>query len=99
MKTRSLKAMLLLVGVMLLNLNTALAGVGDKFSKFVDSDKSNYQGLYIILGVVAASLVTYVIVNHYSKDEENVKRGTGAHHHHHHHRKHHHHHRVIKKTS
>jgi hypothetical protein len=100
MKTKILKAVYFLIGMLLLN-GPASASVGDKFDKFVGSEFSNYQGLYIIAGIVVASLVLYVIVNHFNKQEErkSVHHGTHVSHHRHHRHHQHHQHKVIKKTS
>lgn len=98
MKTKILKAVYFLVGMLLMNVSTVNASVGDKFEKFVGSEFSNYRGVYIIAGIVIASLVLYIIVNHFNKEEEKrtVHHGT----HLSHHKRHHHHtHKVIRKTS
>jgi hypothetical protein len=99
MKTNILKAAYFLLGLLLVNVNAMHASVGEKFDKFVGSEFSSYQGIYIIVGVVIASLVLYLVVNHFNKEEDEhttVRHGT----HYSHHRRHHHHvHKIIKKTS
>jgi len=98
MKTKSIKAILLVFGLMLFNLNTASATIGEKFNQFVGSEFSNMQGIYIIAGIVVASLVVYIVVNHFNKEEEDKSIRHGASHHHRRHHQHHHQHRIIKKT-
>lgn len=98
MKTKILKTVYFLFGMLLLN-GSASASVGEKFDKFVGSEFSNYQGLYIIAGIVIASLVLYVIVNHFTKREERKTVHHGTHLSHHRHHRHHHSHKVIKKTA
>ena len=99
MKTRILKAAYFLMGFLLVNVNTASASVGERFDNFMGSAFDNNQGLYIIVGIVIASLVLYLIVNHFNKEEEEhsttVRHGS----HYSHHRRHHHPHKIVKKTS
>ncbi|MBA3663447.1 MAG: hypothetical protein H0W61_04465 [Bacteroidetes bacterium] len=98
MKTTFFKSVSLLLGFLLVNVNSMSASVGDKFDKFVLSEFSNsLGGFYIIAGIVIASLVLYVIVNHFNKEEEKRTVHHGSHFTHH--KRHHHTHRVIKKTS
>jgi fucose permease len=96
MKTFSLKAILILLGCMLINTGHMHAGIADKFKEFAGTEFNNFQGLYIMAGIIVSSLVIYILVNHFGKEEEE-KASHGAHYSHH--RRHQHHHRVIRKTS
>jgi hypothetical protein len=97
MKTNSLKAFLTLVGLILLNFSASANDIGTQLNKFVNNDSTSMHGVYIMLGVVVASLVTYLIVNHYNNKEEVASHRKGGHSAHLHHRRHHH--KVVKKTS
>jgi fucose permease len=98
MKTKSFRAITILIGLLLITVS-AQAGIGESFQEFAGSSFSNFQGLYIIAGIVIASLVLYIVLNHFNKEEDEK-----SHHHasgHAHHRRHrhvHHVHKVIKKT-
>jgi hypothetical protein len=96
MKTISLKAFFILLGFMLLNAGHVRAGIIDKFKEFAGTEFNNFQGLYIMAGIIISSLVIYILVNHFGKEEEKrVVHGANYSGH----RRHHHHHRVIRKTS
>jgi hypothetical protein len=97
MKTISNKALLILAGLMLLCSGSIEAGIIDKFKEFAGAEFNNFQGLYIMSGVIIAGLVIYILVNHFGKEEEqrNVRHGANYTHH----RRHQHHHRIVKKTS
>lgn len=97
MKTKSFRAILILVGLLLVSVQPASAGVGETFKKFIGNEFSNFQGLYVIAGVIVASLLVYIVYNHKSNEKETVSDrkfspGYSARRHHHHHQ------RVIKKT-
>ena len=95
MKTAFNKANLILVGLVLFGTGNMKAGISDKFKEFVGNEFSNFQGLYIMAGIIISSLVLYILVNHFGKEESNERHISTAGH-----RRHHHHHqRIIKKTS
>ncbi|MCE3259112.1 MAG: hypothetical protein K0S12_753 [Bacteroidetes bacterium] len=98
METKSFKALLILVGLILLNVTSATAGIGERFEKFVGSEFSNFQGLYIIAGIVIASLVLYIVLNHFNKEEEKSAHHSPRHTQHRRHHHMHHTHKIIKKT-
>lgn len=101
MKTKSFRAVLILVGLMLVGVQPLSAGVGETFKKFIGNEFSNFQGLYIIAGVVVASLLVYILFNRNgAKEKEMAKdrrqipnKALSSRYHHHHHQ-----HRVVKKT-
>ena len=98
MKTISIKAFFILFGLMLMS-NNISAEIGEKLKNFVGSEYSNFhiQGLYVIGGIILASLLIYLLMNHFTKDEpeERKYRPSGNLMHH----RRHHHHKVIKKTA
>ncbi|MCE3228414.1 MAG: hypothetical protein K0S32_2965 [Bacteroidetes bacterium] len=99
MKTKYSRAIAILTGLLLVNL-TAQAGIGESFQEFAGSSFSNFQGLYIIAGIVIASLVLYIVLNHFNKEEDEKRHShASGHGHHRRHRHVHHVHKVIKKTS
>ncbi|MCW3077564.1 MAG: hypothetical protein JWO32_2173 [Bacteroidetes bacterium] len=99
MKTKFFKAAHILVGFLLMTVSTANASIGEKFNKYVGNEFTNFQGLYIIGGIVVASLVMYFIVNHLQKEEEHGVAHHGSHFSRHKRHVHHHASRIIKKTS
>ncbi|HRH11288.1 MAG TPA: hypothetical protein PLU73_07220 [Bacteroidia bacterium] len=95
MKTNFNKAMLILVGSMLLGTQSAHASIVDKFKTFIGNEFSSFEGLYIMAGVIISGLLFYIISNHYVKDEKReVRTGLNPVR-----ERRHHAHRVIKKTS
>ncbi len=70
MKTTSFKALLILVGSLLISGNLS-AGVGDQLSHSVSDELSHFhiQGLYVIGGIIVAGLLIYLLVNHFGKEE------------------------------
>jgi len=97
MKTISFKAFLILTGLMLIGSQTMSAAVIEDFKKFVGTEFSSLEALYLMAGIIVASLVLYFAANHFGKQEEekNYQHRVGYNHH----RRHHHQHRVVKKTS
>ena len=101
MKTTNFKAMAILVGSVLINIQSMSAGVVDNVKKFAGDQVSNFNilGLLVIGGIVGASLIIYIISNHLIKEKEEptigqtgqVKRSI--------HSRHHHTRQVVKKTS
>lgn len=77
MKTKSLKAILILVGLTLTNISQMNASVTEKFQKFIGNEFSSFQGLYIMAGVTISFLLVYILTNHFGK-KENEKSNTGA---------------------
>lgn len=72
------------------------AGVMDKFNKFAGTEFTSLRGLYIMGGIIIASLVVYLLTNHFSKEDKAEAREDLSKTYH---RRSHHHHRVIKKTA
>ncbi len=97
MKTTSIKAFFILFGLMLVS-NNISAEIGDKLKSIVGSDSSfHIQGLYVIGGIIVASLVMYLLMNHFTKDEPEGRKYRPSSHLTHH--KRHQHHKVVKKTA
>jgi hypothetical protein len=96
MKTKSFKAYMILVGLVLLGSGTLNANVIDNFKHFMGTEFSGTEALYLMGGIVVGSLVLYLMVNHFSKeDEQKQERGSinPAY------QRRHRHNRVVKKTS
>jgi hypothetical protein len=74
------------------------AGATDKFKNLISKQFNSFEGIYIMGGIIAGSLLVYVISNYLMKEKEDKNPNPAAHHHSHH-RHHRHHHRVVKKTS
>jgi hypothetical protein len=97
MKTAFNKAVLIPLGSMLLVSQKASASIGSTFEEFIGKEFSNFEGLYIMAGVIISSLVVYVLFNHFGPEEKKpVRHGISPVRERH---RHHHHQRVIRKTS
>ena len=71
MKTVTIKAILILGGLMLAS-EGLFAGAGKALKNSISNELSNFhvQGLYVIGGIVVAGLVSYILINHFRKEEE-----------------------------
>lgn len=100
MKTTTLKAFMILVGLMLVNIQTMSAGVIGDISKFAGEQMSNFnmRGLWVIGGVVGAGLLIYIISNHLTKEKDEQPVGQNNHIGKRNHQRYHDRH-IIKKTS
>lgn len=99
MKTKSFKAILILVGLMLSFVQPMSAGLGKTLHEFIGNEFANFQGLYIIAGIIAVNLILYIFLNRKSEKEEAESYKKSVPGINHHRRRHQHqHHRVIKKT-
>lgn len=72
MKTTKFKAFMILVGLLLVNVQTISAGIIDDVKKTAGNEISNFnmQGLLIIGGIIGAGLVIYIISNYFMKEKE-----------------------------
>ncbi|MBK9285425.1 MAG: hypothetical protein IPM51_14070 [Sphingobacteriaceae bacterium] len=68
------KAVLFLVGTMLLSTQRASAGIVEKFQTFIGNEFSSFEGLYIMAGVIIGGLVFYIVSNHFVKEEKKESR-------------------------
>lgn len=93
-KTRNIRAAGWLVAVLLIIAQTAFAGVGDKFNKYVSSEFNNLSGLYIILGVLVFGIIGKIVHHFFMKEDSGnvVRQGHSS-------VRHHRHRHVVKKTS
>ncbi len=75
MKTKTVKALLILGGLMLLNTQSMHAGIADQFKNFVGNEFTNFhlQSLYLIGGIILTGLSFYVIFNHADKEEKPMR--------------------------
>jgi len=101
MKTTKFRALMILIGSMLIGSQSMSASVIDGVKKFAGDQVTNFnmQGLLVIGGIVGAGLLVYIISNHVirDKDEQTVAQNphiSRLNHHRHHHTRH-----VVKKTS
>ena len=89
------KAILFLVGTVLVATQQAKAGIKEKFQTFIGNEFSSFEGLYIMAGVIIGGLVFYIVSNHFIKEEKRVtKTGLSPAR-----ERRNYHQRVIKKTS
>jgi hypothetical protein len=101
MKTTKFKAMAILVGLVLSNIQSMCAGVIDNVNKVDGGQISsfNMQGLIVMGGIVGASLLLYIVTTYVIKDKDepilDQKSQINRHNHHRHHRAR----NVVKKTS
>lgn len=98
MKTTIFRALLILGGLMLLNVQTMNAGLANQFKNFVGHEFTslNLQGFYLIAGIILTGLLFYVIFNYSEKNEKPIQSKVNYSGHQ---RRHHHHRAVIKKTA
>jgi len=96
MKTTNFKAILILAGLMLLGSGTASANVISDFKHFIGTEFSGTEALYLMGGIIVGSLVLYLMVNHFSKEEEQKQERIGVNPAYQRRQRHN---RVIKKTS
>jgi len=96
MKTISNKTFLILAGLMFIS--NFIQAETSEIKNFIGNELSNFhlQGFYVIGGIVAASLIIYVLINHFNKEEDEKIQRPAANAIHH---RRHHHHKVVKKTA
>lgn len=101
MKTTNLKAMSILAGLVLVNIQSMNADVVDNVKNVAGNSASsfNMMGLLVIGGIIGASLIVYFISNYTNNEKnESVMGHTGSakkySHPRHHHARH-----IVKKTS
>lgn len=101
MKTTKFRALMILIGSMLVSSQSMSAAVLDGVKKFAGDQMANFnmQGLLVIGGIVGAGLLVYIISNHIirDKDEQTVVQNPHVNRHIHH--RHHHTRHIVKKTS
>ncbi|MBA3683332.1 MAG: hypothetical protein H0W73_19525 [Bacteroidetes bacterium] len=63
---------MILVGLVLVNIQTISAGVIDDVKKTAGNELSNFnmQGILIIAGIIGAGLLIYIISNYLMKEKE-----------------------------
>jgi hypothetical protein len=101
MKTTNFKAMAILTGLVLVNIQSMNADVVDNVKNVAGNSASsfNMMGLLVIGGIIGASLIVYFISNYTNNEKnESVIGQTGSvkkyGHSRHHHTRH-----IVKKTS
>lgn len=93
---------LLFYTIMLIGITTAKADNLDKFKKTLARDFAGSVGIYIIGGLVVASLLIYIIYNHFinkDKGEETQKTTVKPGFNYKRHKHHHHTRQAVKKTA
>ncbi len=61
MKNRTLRAIIILVGLLVLNIEAAQAGITHKFKVLIAQELSGFQLLYMSGGLLTVSFLCYVI--------------------------------------
>ncbi len=100
MKTTKIKAFIILVGLVLVNIQSISAGVIDDVKKTAGNELSNFnmQGILLIGGIVGAGLLIYIISNYLTKEKDEQPLGQNHHIGKRNHQRYHNRH-IIKKTS
>lgn len=100
MKTTKIKALLILVGLVLVNIQSISAGVIDDVKKTAGNELSNFnmQGILLIGGIVGAGLLIYIISNYLTREKDEQPLGQNLHIGKRNHQRYHNRH-IIKKTS
>lgn len=90
---------LLLLTLLTFSTHLSQAGATDKIKNMVSKQFNSFEGIYIMGGIIAGSLLVYVITNYMMKDKTDKNPTPTVNPHAHSHHRHHRHHRVVKKTS
>lgn len=61
MKNKTFRVIIILVGLLVLNIEAAHAGITHKFRAFIHHELSDFQLLYVSLGLLSLSLLGYII--------------------------------------
>lgn len=61
MKSRTLKTIIILVSLLFINIEAAQAGLLHKFKAYIRTELTDFQLVYILLGLLALSFIGYVI--------------------------------------
>lgn len=61
MKNKTLRVIIILVGLLVLNIEAAHAGITHKFRVFISHELSDFQLMYVCLGILSFGLLGYVI--------------------------------------
>ena len=61
MKNKTLRVIIILVGLLVLNIEAAHAGITHKFRVFIHHELSDFQLLYVSLGALTLSFFAYII--------------------------------------
>ena len=77
MKNKTLRVIIILVGLLVLNIEAAHAGITHKFKVFISHELSDFQLLYVSCGVLSLSLLGYIIFMPAFKDKGNFAGNSG----------------------
>jgi hypothetical protein len=101
MKTTNSKAMVILVGLVLVSGQNMFANVIDSVANVSNNQMSNLntQGLIVMGGIVGASLLLYIITTYVIKDKNEPVSDQKTPINRHNHNRHHHNRHIVKKTS
>lgn len=61
MKNKTVRVIVILVGLLVLNIEAAHAGITHKFKLFINNELSDFQIVYISFGLLSLSLLGYII--------------------------------------
>jgi len=62
MKNRTIRVIVILVGLLFLNIEAAHAGLIQKFKMYIGHEFPGFQLLYIIVAVLSLGLLSYIIL-------------------------------------
>lgn len=62
MRNRTFKTIVILVGLLFINIEAAQAGLIHKFKAYIRTELTDFQVVYVLLGLLAFSFLSYVIL-------------------------------------
>ena len=71
MKNKTVRVIVILVGLLVLNIEAAHAGITHKFKLFISNELSEFQLLYVSFGLLSMGLLGYIIFMPAFKDRGN----------------------------
>jgi hypothetical protein len=69
MKNRTVRVIVILVGLLVLNIEAAHAGITHKVKAFINHELSDFQLMYVSFGLLSAGFLGYVIFMPAFKDK------------------------------
>jgi len=77
MKNKTLKVIIILVGILVINIEAAHAGITHKFKVFINNEFTDFQLLYVSFGLFSLSFMGYVIFMPAFKEKSNFVNSLG----------------------
>ncbi|HOZ86787.1 MAG TPA: hypothetical protein PL029_03465 [Bacteroidia bacterium] len=75
MKNKTVRVIVILVGLLVLNIEAAHAGITHKFKVFINHELSDFQLMYVSFGLLSLSVLGYIIFMPAFKDKGNFAGG------------------------